>query len=474
MNSALVEALRFAEGYESAVILALKLALIRILQQPVVPVTRQPALEPVCGVPALMVAAKGCKADAATGVGTAAARVLQLLLGAAEDHLAAAAALVDAAAALIRPAGDGPEKCWKECGLGLSGSADGSGACSRATAGLGSEEFMLQLLSVNSKCNAAATSSACAVAAAKDAPNVTAAASKAKSKEACLTWEACPSPESRKMGEGSVGGSGEWWHREEGFVAVDNLNGSDATATAAPASVLTELMETQGGGRLCITSQIVFQNPIGLCLSSTTPLAGANGLGANGAGPGCRLAAAPRLPSTAAEQEAAAEASSSSSGFDHEDGDVGPGTEALQRLQSAASALLDGDECLDWARSWVLDLLLPPPSAAASLSASHHSTGREKEAVASALRTAAGGLACVPRNDQIRVARLAAADSGGASGGMERWAAEVLESADLGPHVPRAAQLAAALVEAGRSGRLLELLPGCRITDCRPLLLDSE
>ena len=75
----------------------------------------------------------------------------------------------------------------------------------------------------------------------------------------------------------------------------------------------------------------------------------------------------------------------------------------------------------------------------------------------------------VPRHDQIRVARLAAADSGGASGEMERWAAEVRESADLGPHVPPATRLAAALVEAGRDGRLRARLPGCRIVDCRPL-----
>jgi hypothetical protein len=97
----------------------------------------------------------------------------------------------------------------------------------------------------------------------------------------------------------------------------------------------------------------------------------------------------------------------------------------------------------------------------------------EEEAVAAALRAAAGGPACVPRHDQIRVARHAAADHGGGGGG-ERWAAEVRESADLGPLVPPASRLAAALVEAGRDGRLRARLPGCRIADCRPVQLDSE
>ncbi len=140
----------------------------------------------------------------------------------------------------------------------------------------------------------------------------------------------------------------------------------------------------------------------------------------------------------------------------------------LLRLTSAASA---GQEIVDrveeWAGGWILDLLLPPPNATAAAN-----SWQNEEVLASMLRAAAAGPACVPRNDQIRVARLAAAAAGG--GGVERWAAEVRESADLGPLVPAATRLAAALVEAGRDGRLCAQLPGCRITDCQPLLLDSE
>jgi hypothetical protein len=78
------------------------------------------------------------------------------------------------------------------------------------------------------------------------------------------------------------------------------------------------------------------------------------------------------------------------------------------------------------------------------------------------------------RIDQIRVARLAVADPGGGGSGAERCGAEVRASGDLGPLVPAATRLAAALVEAGRDGRLRAHLSGCRIADCRPVPLEAE
>ncbi len=77
---------------------------------------------------------------------------------------------------------------------------------------------------------------------------------------------------------------------------------------------------------------------------------------------------------------------------------------------------------------------------------------------------------CGERAEVRRVVRLPATDASGAGGGMERWAVDVRESSDLRPLVPPATRLAAGLEEAGRNGRLLELLPGCQIVDCRPLL----
>jgi hypothetical protein len=158
----------------------------------------------------------------------------------------------------------------------------------------------------------------------------------------------------------------------------------------------------------------------------------------------------------------------------HESDDRGRGAESLLRLQSAASAGLESDVCLeDWAKGWVLELLLSPSNAVIA-DAVRSSSRQDEEAMAATLRAAAVGPACLPRNDQIRVARLAAADTTAACGEMERWAAEVRESADLGPLVPTATQLAAALMDSLLDGRLQALLPGCQIAECQPLLLDME
>ena len=395
----------------------------------------------------------------------AAAGARRLLLCAAADHLAATVALVDAATALCQPVGDSRHHAGPKSGTDESGRDEGGMDIVRDVAEV---PTVLAPRGSGGGCNGRLG------AAAKRRAGV-----------------------NPRVGKNSSAGEnqGRLQVLRASADSHSSITASSAhVATAAKASVSNRRNDLdvqlhitisasplilQGEALQQITSQIIFHDPTQLDSHSAACLTDADTSWAAGAGPGCGdTSATQQRLSCAAEQSAAeceagqgacigAEEESAGAGCaDHGIDNWGHGSASLLLLQSAASAGIAIDECAHFSRGWILDLLILPENGAAAV---RGNCWWDDGALAAALRAVASGPTCVPRNDQISVTRLAADDASSAGSGMELWSAEVRESADLGPLVPQATRLAAALVQAGRDGRLRELLKGCRIVDCRPL-----